>query len=117
VGQDYYDGLRAELRSRYGALYDKVLLILHHYDPRGFREEEWRTDEYWSEIADVLPRLGAAQSAEDVQHILWQVLEGELDGVLMELEHWEEWYASYGPPARDIWAALQRQRQAEPTDG
>jgi hypothetical protein len=45
VGQDYYDGLRAELRSRYGALYDKVLLILHHYDPRGFREEEWRTDE------------------------------------------------------------------------
>jgi hypothetical protein len=57
---------RQWLRSEFGALYDRVSVILFEEDPAGVNFEH-NTDEYESEVELILPSLRSCSSEEDVQ--------------------------------------------------
>ena len=74
---------RDALKRQYGELFNSISLVLFEADPIGINFEI-NTDEYEPEVGTIIPRLSSAQSAEDVQAIIYE-----------EFCHW------FGPDA--IW--------------
>ncbi|MCL2310520.1 MAG: hypothetical protein FWC42_09705 [Proteobacteria bacterium] len=60
---------RAELRQRYGVLFEKVSAILFEADPMGINFVS-NTDEYEPETSTIIPRLVQASSVWDVEVIV-----------------------------------------------
>jgi hypothetical protein len=61
----------AQLRARYGALYDFALALFFRNDPMDLNFGD-NTDEYSPEVQAILLRIHEASSAEQLQHIIDQ---------------------------------------------
>jgi hypothetical protein len=59
------------LKRQYGKLFASISEALFNADPARINCEV-NTDEYEAEAATIVPRLSAAQSAEDVQNIVYE---------------------------------------------
>jgi hypothetical protein len=59
---------RAEVKRRFGKLFDEVAAALFAADPIGINFGH-NTDEYEPETGTILPRLGECRSASDVRRI------------------------------------------------
>ena len=59
------------LKRQYGELFASISDALFKADPAGINFET-NADEYEAEAATIIPRLSAAQSAEDVQNIVYE---------------------------------------------
>jgi hypothetical protein len=59
---------RAEVKQRYGKLFDDVAAALFAADPIGINFGN-NTDEYEPEASTIIPRLHECQSANDVQNV------------------------------------------------
>jgi hypothetical protein len=69
-----YSATKTEaLKLEYGSLFTSISEALFKADPAHINFEV-NTDEYESEVAAIIPRLSSAQSAEDVQTILYDEL-------------------------------------------
>jgi hypothetical protein len=94
---------RVGLRQQFGSLYDFLLVLLFEVDPAGINFET-NADEYEPEVDTILPRLGGAQTAEDLQRVVH--------------EEFVRWFGieTAGPPekyaviAQRIRAELERRR-------
>jgi hypothetical protein len=62
---------RDALKRQYGKLFAAMSEALFEADPVGINFEI-NTDEYEPEVGTIIPRLGSAQSAEDVQAIVYE---------------------------------------------
>jgi hypothetical protein len=60
-------------KREYGSLFTSISEALFKADPAHINFEA-NTGEYDSEVGAIIPRLKTAQSAEDVQNILWDEL-------------------------------------------
>jgi hypothetical protein len=60
-------------KREYGSLFTSISEALFRVDPARLNFEV-NTDEYDSEVAAIIPRLSSAQSAQDVQTILYDEL-------------------------------------------
>src|SRR5262245_24463520 len=60
---------RDALKRQYGKLFAAISEALFEADPIGINFEV-NTDEYEPEVGTIIPRLGSAQSPEDVQAIV-----------------------------------------------
>jgi len=60
---------RAELRRKYGALFDEISAALFEADPMGINFVN-NTDEYDPEVGTIIPRLAQANTAKDVEVII-----------------------------------------------
>jgi hypothetical protein len=87
---------RDEIKRKYGTLFASISEALFEADPIGINFDH-NTDEYEPEAAAIIPRLGSAKSAEDVQTIVY--------------EEFCLWFApvnvgpreKYGPVSAKIW--------------
>jgi len=62
---------RDAVKRQYGALFASISDALFKADPVGINFDV-NTDEYELEAATIIPRLGSAKSAEDVQAIVYE---------------------------------------------
>jgi hypothetical protein len=62
---------RDALKRQYGKLFTAISQVLFEADPMGINFEI-NTDEYEPEVGTIIPRLSSAQSAEDVQAIVYE---------------------------------------------
>ena len=62
---------RDALKRGYGALFASISAALFEADPVGINFDD-NTDEYDPEAGTIIPRLGSAKSAEDVQAIVYE---------------------------------------------
>jgi hypothetical protein len=62
---------RDALKRQYGKLFAAISQALFEADPIGINFEI-NTDEYEPEVGTIIPRLSSAQSAEDVQAIVYE---------------------------------------------
>jgi len=69
---------RRELKAHYGELFDSIADLLFRHDPARINFEI-NPDEYQYEVAKILPRLRACQSAEDVQQLVHEQFVGSFD--------------------------------------
>jgi hypothetical protein len=101
--KEEYARRRAEIRRRFGTLYDFLLALLFEVDPAGINFET-NTDEYEPEVDTILPRLEGNQTVDDLQRLIH--------------EEFVRWFAveRAGPPtkyssiARRLYAELDRRR-------
>jgi hypothetical protein len=64
---------RAELKKSHAALFQEVSAILYRLDPIGIGARIGSpSDEYDAEAGTIIPRLGACQSARDVQTVVFE---------------------------------------------
>jgi hypothetical protein len=89
---------RADLRRRFGSLYDFVLALLFEVDPAGINFET-NTDEYEPEVDTILPRLESSRTVHDLQTIVH--------------EEFIRWFGPETAGVRDRYAAIARRIQAE----
>jgi len=95
---------REAIRRQYGTLFTSISDVLFKADPAGINFDI-NTDEYEPEAGTIIPRLGSAKSAEDVQVIVYE-----------ELCHWfgpiiagpSEKYASVSAEIWELWRAFHR---------
>ena len=91
-----------ERRRAYKELESAVNAALFRHDPMGLAYAGVPADEYDVETSTILPRLGSAQSADDVGRILEEEFERWFDEVLAgdprisaaAEEIWKAWEAS-----------------------
>lgn len=97
----------AALRKTYGVLLDRIAAILFETDPLGINFRT-NTDEYEPEAATILPRLGEAGSAQDVEKIVHEELCRWFDAEdvgpqenyrVVAATIWQAWCASARPLA------------------
>ena len=62
---------RDAIKREYGALFASISNALFEADPIGINFDD-NTDEYDAETGTIIPRLGSAKSAEDVQAIVYE---------------------------------------------
>ncbi len=92
---------RAELKKSHAKLFQEVSAILYKLDPIGIGAKIGSpSDEYDAEAGTIIPRLGACQSARDVQKVVFEEFvrwfgddtAGKLDSYLEEgAQIWEAW--------------------------
>jgi len=94
---------RDAIKREYGSLFASISAALFEADPIGINFDE-NTDEYEPEAGTIIPRLGSATSAEDVQVIVHE-----------EFCRWfgpdvgpRERYAAVSAKIWDLWCAFQR---------
>lgn len=62
---------RAVLKEKYGKLFFAIAALLFEFDPIGVNFED-NNDEYEPEVGTILPRLPSANSAQDVEKIVYE---------------------------------------------
>ena len=67
--KERHERRRADLRRRFGSLYDFVLALLFEVDPVGINFET-NTDEYEPEVDTILPRLESGLAVQDLQNVV-----------------------------------------------
>lgn len=95
---------RDAIKREYGTLFATISAALFEADPVGINFEI-NPDEYEPEVGTIIPRLGSAKSAEDVQAIVYE-----------EFCTWfspidagpREKYASVSARIWELWCAFQR---------
>jgi hypothetical protein len=95
---------RDAVKRQYGPLFASISDALFEADPIGINFDD-NTDEYEPEAATIIPRLGSAKSAEDVQVIVHE-----------EFRRWfgsasagrREKYAAVSAKRWDLWCTFQR---------
>ena len=73
-----------ELRRSYAGLFEDASELLFRFDPAGLNYGS-NVDEYDGEVEQILPRLPACRSAEDVDLLLHEVFSPELLGPVPRL--------------------------------
>ena len=95
---------RDAIKRQYGTLFASISDALFEADPIGINFDH-NTDEYEPEAETIIPRLGSAKSAEDVQTIVYE-----------EFCRWfapvnvgpREKYASVSAKIWELWCAFHR---------
>ncbi len=82
---------RDAIKREYGPLFASISAALFEADPIGINFEE-NTDEYDPEAGTIIPRLGSATSADDVQTIVH--------------EEFSRWFSPVDAGPRDKYAAV-----------
>ncbi len=93
------------MERRYKALLTAVERAIHDADPIGLLEGGAPADEYSPEIGTIVPRVGNAQSVDEITAVLY--------------EEFVRWFGNdtagprqaYEAPARQIWPAVLEFRQ------
>jgi hypothetical protein len=93
---------RAELKRRYGPIFDELRRAFNRHDPIGLLSAGAPEDEYEAEVGAVLTRLPATASLEDVRRLVH--------------EEFVRWFGEdvagtetrYLALAGDVWAIRQR---------
>jgi len=71
---------RRQLRQQFGDLFDLIAQLLFRFDPIGINNG-FNTDEYELETSYILPQLNRCHSADDVQHMVYDVVLASFAGV------------------------------------
>jgi hypothetical protein len=95
---------RDAIKREYGTLFASVSAALFEADPVGINFDE-NTDEYDAETGTIIPRLGSAKSAEDVQAIVHEEFCRWFDPISAGPR---EKYASVAAEIWDLWCAFHR---------
>jgi hypothetical protein len=91
---------REAIKREYGPLFASISNALFEADPIGINFDD-NTDEYDAETGTIIPRLGSAKSAEDVQAIVYQEFCRWFDPITagrrekyasVSAKIWELWY-------------------------
>jgi hypothetical protein len=95
---------RDAIKREYGTLFASISDALFEADPIGINFDD-NTDEYEPEAGTIIPRLGSAKSAEDVQAIVYEEFCGWFDP---KTAGPREKYASVSAKIWDLWCAFHR---------
>ncbi len=96
---------RDALKRQYGKLFAAISEVLFEADPVGINFEI-NTDEYEPEVRTIIPRLSAAQSAEDVRAIIHEEFCGWFDPASTGPK---EKYAAVSEKIWTLWSKYQSQ--------
>ena len=97
---------KIEARARYRALFDAVSLAINAADPAGLLAVGALSDEYATEIANILPRVAAAGTLDDVVDIVHGEFSRWFDADTAGPRH------AYRATAERIWEAVHTYRSA-----
>jgi hypothetical protein len=97
---------RAEVKEKYGALFQEVSAVLFSHDPIGINFET-NTDEYDAEAGTIIPRLKECRSEADAHRVV--------------LEEFKRWCGdvtvgkseTYLKPSQEIWQVWLRFKEKE----
>jgi hypothetical protein len=95
---------RDAIKREYGTVFASISNALFEADPVGINFDE-NTDEYDAETGTIIPRLGLAKSAEDVQAIVYEEFCRWFDPISAGPR---ERYAAVSAKIWDLWCAFHR---------
>jgi hypothetical protein len=95
---------RDAIKREYGPLFASISAALFEADPIGINFDV-NADEYDAEAGTIIPRLGSAKSAEDVQAIVYEEFCRWFDPVNVGPR---EKYVSVSAKIWDLWRAFHR---------
>ena len=95
---------RDAIKRQYGTLFASISHALFEADPVGINFDV-NTDEYEPETGTIIPRLGSAKSAEDVQAIVYEEFCRWFDPITPGPR---EKYASVSAEIWELWCAFHR---------
>jgi hypothetical protein len=95
---------RDAIKREYGTLFASISDALFEADPVGINFDD-NTDEYDPETGTIIPRLGLAKSAEDVQEIVHEEFCRWFDPISAGPR---EKYAAVSAKIWDLWCAFNR---------
>lgn len=95
---------RDAIKREYGTLFASISDALFEADPVGINFDD-NTDEYDAEAGTIIPRLGSAKSAVDVEAIVYEEFCRWFDPISAGPR---EKYAAVSPNIWDLWCAFHR---------